>query len=144
MPERLLDDQPRPAPVRPPDGDLPDERRDRARRHREVEDAVPLGAARLVDLAEQPRELVLRLVVREVERRVAHPAREPVPDLLAELVAGELAHGLLHPLAKRVVGLLRPGGADDREVLGQHVPEGERVQRGHQLPLRSGRPTRRR
>src|SRR5205085_12242075 len=103
--------------------DCLDDRLEGSRWDREVVDAITAGAALLVELAENVRDLVLTALVREVGGDVAHPVRELVPDVVAELVAPVLLHGLLHPLAEVVVGLLRPGHADDAELLGQEPPE---------------------
>ena len=94
--ERLLDDQPHPAVRRPPLRDLVQQRRDRARRHREVVDAVPERPALLVELRQRARRGRPRRVVGEVERRVVHPGRELVPRLLLERIAGVIDDRLLH------------------------------------------------
>jgi hypothetical protein len=116
-----------------PFAELLDERGHRIRGHREVVDAVALGAALLVDLLEVASELVLGIVGGEVERAIRGRLGEPVPDLLAEVVAAELAHGGLHLGAELVVRPLRAGSAEDRELLGQHAAQRERVERGEDL-----------
>src|SRR6266446_3020274 len=45
-------------------------------------------------------------------------------------------HGLLHPLAKLVVGLLGARDPDDRKMLGQQAAVRERVERRKELALR--------
>ena len=131
--ERLLDDQAVPAGGRAVLGHLLDERADRRRRHGEVVEPVSLRAALDVDAVAHLDEALARAVLGVVELRVAHPRAELVPDVLAELVAGVLLDRVLHRLAEAVVGARRPRRSDDREPLGQQVPEGERVERRHQL-----------
>jgi hypothetical protein len=133
--EGLLDDQARPAlPVAAPAADLLDEDRDRAGRDREVEDAVALGAELLVEPREEGDQRILALVGCEVGRDVVHPPGEPLPDLLVDRVPAEVAHGVLHPRPEVGVGLLRAGDADDRELVGHEVADGQRVDRGKELP----------
>ena len=67
------------------------------------------------------------LFVRELGRDVAGAAGQPLPDLLPELVPPELADGGLHPGEKVFGGVLRPGDAEDGELLRQQVAERERV-----------------
>ena len=134
--ERLLDDQARPALGRAPLAELPDERRHRLRRDREVVDAVPARSAFLVELVQQVGELVLAALVGEVERDVAGRLGEPLPDLGLEVVAPELADRVLHLVAELVVRPLRARGADDRELLGEELAAGERVQRREDLAVR--------
>ena len=106
--ERLLDDHARPAlPLVAAAADLLDQRRDRRRRDREVEDAVPgrpalLGRASRAARSARPRPLVRG----EVGRRCSASRGEPLPDLLVDRVAAELADGLLHPRPELRVGLL--------------------------------------
>ena len=80
--ERLLDDQPHPARRgAAPLAELVDDRADRARRHREVVDAVAACAALLVELGQQRREPVLAARRRRTRsrrsacRRRARPRR---------------------------------------------------------------------
>ena len=133
MPERLLDDQPDPTLGAAPRGDLCDERPDRARRDREVVDAVSLRAQVRVERRERVAQLVLGLVVGEVERHVVHAFGEPLPRFVFERVARVILDRLLHPFLERVVGLLGARGADDPETLGQQAADRERVQRRQQL-----------
>src|SRR5205823_5108796 len=84
-PERLLDDQPHPTLTLAPLGDLLHEDLDRARRDREVEDAVPQRPALAVHLAQHPRQLVLAGVVGGAEddedaRLRATPELEPLEE----------------------------------------------------------------
>ena len=134
--ERLLDDQAHPASGFAALTELSDDRRHRLRRDGEVVDAVPARAALLVDLVQEPGEVVLTALVGEVERDVARRLGQPVPDVLVEVVAAELADGVLHLVAELVVRPVRAGGADDRELLRQELAAGERVERGEDLAVR--------
>src|SRR5207247_816236 len=72
----------------------------------------------------------------EVGRDVAHAVRERLPDVVAELVPRVRLDRLLHLRPPLVVGRLRPRHPDDRELLRQQPPVGERVERRNQLALR--------
>ena len=134
--ERLLDHEARPARRATALADLVHERRDRARRHCEVVDAVARCSALLVDMGEAFGEAMLERFVPEVGRDVVHPSCELIPDVLPEGIARVLLHRFFHPRAEAVVALLGPRGADDRELLREQVAVGERVERGNELALR--------
>ena len=134
--ERLLDDQPHPALLRPPLADLGHRGRERLRRHGEVVEAVAAGAALGVELLEHLPDAILALLVVELGADVAHPRGEPVPDVLPERIARELLHRLLHRGGELLRRLRRARDADDRELLRQQLAVGERVERGDQLALR--------
>ena len=143
VPERLLDDQPDPAFGAAPLRDLLDERPDRARRHREVVDPVPLRAALRVELvsssAARPRR-----VVGEVERDVRMPAASSSQASCVERVA----RVLLRPPASSAPGTRRRSPRCARRRRSRTAPaagRGTRARRARaSASSTSGRPTRRR
>jgi hypothetical protein len=137
VPERLLDDHSRPAAFRRPCADPLDDRLDDVRRDGEIADTVAWDAAFLVERGQHLLSAAEEgFCVHEIGRHVANSAGQSLPDVIAELVAAELLDGGFHPLSERVVGLLRAGYADDREMLGQQLAERERVERRKELALR--------
>ena len=136
MPERLLDDQARPALCGAALADGLDDHGHRLRRDRKVVHAVAPGATLLVELGQQGGETILALLVGKVERYVAGRAREPLPHGFVEVVTAEFPHGVLHALAELVVRPVPARNPDDRELLGQQASAGERVQGREDLPAR--------
>jgi hypothetical protein len=134
VPERLLDDQSRPAVGRSPLAEPTHDRRDDARRDRQVVDAVSVQAALPVGLLERRGDLVA--LVGEVRRHVAHPLRQRVPDLGLELVTTVPLDRVPHPLLERLVRLLGACDAEHGEAVGKQLAERERVQGREELLLR--------
>ena len=134
--KRLLDDHARPALALTTGADLVDDRLECLRRHSKVEDPVAERAVFLVALVEQLRDAVLAGRAVELGSDVAQTLGERVPHILAERVAGVLLHRLLHRCGELGRRLLRARDADNRELLGQQVPVGHRVERGKELPHR--------
>ena len=139
MAERLLDDQP--VPARASDGAArrPSRRaartRSAARRSSRARlPVVPRSASTSASVAVSSSSAASSSAASSMQ--VAHPAGELVPDLLPERVARVALDGAPHRLAeaRRRCHSVR-GDADDREPLGQQAPEGERVERRHQLAL---------
>ncbi len=85
--ERLLDDQPCPALAVAPLADLTHHRLERLRRHGEVVEAVPGGAALGVDLLERLPDEVLAALAVELGGDVPGAGHELLPDVGPERVA---------------------------------------------------------
>src|SRR5262249_11146689 len=107
------------------------------RRDGEVKEPIFPGAA----LGVEPLEVLLEgRVGRRVVRGAAHPrdaTLEVGPDDRVDgLAAREGRDGLLHLGAERVVALLAPRDADDREAAGQRARPRQVVERGHELAAR--------
>ena len=115
-----------------------DERRHRGRGDGEVVDAVAAGAALLVELGQELRELDPRRPRRRSPSAGSGcRSASQLPDVLLEVVAAELAHGA-PPSASRNSSSVQSerADADDREALGQQPPVRERVEGGEDLAVR--------
>ena len=115
MPERLLDDQPRPALRGPPASKRVDNGRKHARWDSEVVDAVTRGPALFVELGEGLSELVLAALVGEVHREVAETVGQRLPHVLAELGPRVLLDGVVHDLQEVLVRPVAAGEPDEGE-----------------------------
>ena len=135
--ERLLDDEARPALRAAALADLLDERRDRARRHGEVVEAVASGAALLVELRRRGRAGGPRPPRRRTRSRCSASPRRAAPRRRRGTGRARAASPPPPSAARKSSSVSsRARDADDRELLGQQLPVGERVERGDQLALR--------
>ena len=144
VPERLLDDDARPALVILPLADLPDARLERLRRDRQVVDAVAGKPLARLELGEDAVQVVLGALVCEVRRDIAETVRQAVPDGLAEGVAARVAAPRASSRPRTGPSSARSGRRRRRRT----APAAGGGRRGRTAPGRacaaSGRPTRRR
>jgi hypothetical protein len=134
--ERFLDDEARPAAGAAAAAELHDDRLDRIRRHGQVVQAISARSPRRVQIVERFDNALVVLRVGEVRAHVAHALGELVPDVLAEFVPPMLDDRIAHAVAKVLRRHTRTRHADDAELRGKEVSEGERVEGWEELPLR--------
>ena len=152
--ERLLDDDARPAALRPAAAtvarhrqagpiELVDDLGVQARRDGQVEEPIPRRPAVAVDPVEPPRQLHEGGRVVEVPAVVLDPARERLPDRrLGRLVTAVLVDPFEQVLAELRVGQISPREADHGELRRQEAAQQGVVERRTQLALGqvTGRP----
>ncbi len=137
--ERLLDDDPDLCALALVEPLLAQHARDHGEergRSRQVEQPVERDPGLLVELVEQPAELVVAVRVVERLADVAHPPEQRVEHLLVGRAARELEDRLARQLAEAVVADVRARDADQVEPLGQRPLVREVVDRRQQLALR--------
>ena len=111
------------------------ERREPARRDREVEDAVAGGAALAVELVEGLVDRLQAVLGVEVEGAVPQAVCKDVPDVIPQGHAAVLRDARTHRLTELLGGLLGAPGADDAEAGRQLAVGGQCVERRNQLAL---------
>ena len=105
--------------------------------------ALPLGAVGLFSLVEGAAKLVVQLGLGQVALDINHLLRKPLPRVLVDVVDIELRGGVADKAFQHVMklvtpafgGSLRPGNADQRELLRQHFGAREIVECRHHQAL---------
>ena len=113
-----------------------DDGQEEIRRRGQVEDAVALGAPFGVDLAQPLIQPAVRLRIGEITPHVAQSLGEPLPGILGDRGARIGGDRLAHLFAELVIAPIAMRDADDRESLGEGLPDGQVIERRHQLARR--------
>jgi hypothetical protein len=139
-PERLLHHEPGVGavllPVHTRLAQVLDYRREERGRRREVVDAVPLRPPLVIEMVQEPLELLVGLRLLRVAGQVEDALRERLPDVLADLTRAVLLEGVAQLLAEIVVAQLRARDPDDGELHRQTTLRRQIVECRDQLPAR--------
>ena len=140
-PERLLDHDPPPGPLRRfghrGRAQVRHDQRERRRRRGAVIDPVAAGVPLLVDLVQEPVQALEARAVSEVQLLEAHAVQEGFQDRLVDRLGARVgADGVGGALAELLVAQVALGRADHPEARRQDALQGQVVNRRQQLALR--------
>ena len=99
----------------------------------QVEDAIALGAALGVDLAQPLAQPAVRFRIGKVALHVAQSLGESLPGILGDRGARAGGDRLAHLFAELLVAPIAMRDPDDREALGEGLTDGQVIERRHEL-----------
>ena len=137
--ERLFNDQPAPAAVvfigETGLAKLARHRSEQVGWRRQIKQAIVLRPAAAAELGEFALKLVVGRRIRQIARHVSAIAKQRVGGFCIHAIGGKFVERRPHAVPKFVAGPWRAGDADERETLGQQLPDREIIKRGQQQPL---------